>query len=216
MVEKLNLFRGLIFWGSEFLSGEIYLTLEDIRQWAFNEGLIWDEDAQLITPEREKNLSKYFSPEDSLLILIHLYKDSQGNLNYLEYPFIPLKTLIKKQKEIELVYWQMKSTMVNPQGNIKEYGEVRFGFYFPEIDEEFASMSNGKVVCQKFFEMLQKLSKDYEFKKHKKGNLITLENGQTVKVPEEIIDIDVNGCLKARFFKKGRFFDVEFFVTPKA
>ena len=210
-----NLFQGLVLWGSEFLPKDICPTLEDIREWAGKQNLIWDE-AQIITPERVNVLRKHFLPEDGLAILIHLYKDTEGKLNYLEQPFIPVRTLIKKQKEVDLVYWQLRSTATDSQGNVQEFGEVRFGFWYPNIEtEEFISMSNAKMVCQKFFEMFQKLSKYYKAQKIKEEKLVRSSHNMINKISEHILDIEVDGDVKAKFFKVGRFFDVELTVAPR-
>ncbi|GAF97444.1 unnamed protein product, partial [marine sediment metagenome] len=121
------LFSGFVLWGLEFLPKDIILSLENIRNWAIESKLIDDSEFQFITSERVDNLRKHFSYEDELQILISLYKEDPENLNYLEYPFIPIKTLIKKSKEISIVYWQMIPTIWNPDGSINDYGEVHLG-----------------------------------------------------------------------------------------
>ncbi len=187
------LFSGLIFWGSEFLPREIIPSLDSIREWAFEEKLTWDAESQLMTSERIEALSEHFVYEDKLAILIHLYRKS-GNLCYLEHPYLPIKSLIKKAKEVEIVYWQMIPTVWNADGNIKDYGEVHFGFWYPGIGgEEFCSAATAKLVIKKFNDLFHRLSDIY-------GKNI-LNNG--------VLDIEVDGDVKAKFFKTGRLFDVE-------
>lgn len=192
------LFNGLVFWGSAYLPKDIILTLENIRGWAIKNKLIDEIGFQFITPERADNLRKYFSYEDELQILINIYKDDSGNLNYLEYPFIPIKTLIKKSKEISIVYCQLIPTMWKQNGSVENYGEVYLGFWYPNIiEEEFCSLSTAKLVVRKFYELYYKLSNNYIKK--------TLNNN--------ILDITIDGKIKAILFKTGRLYDVEFKVV---
>ena len=189
------LFSGLIFCGSEFLPKNIMPTLENIRNWAIKNELIDDSEFQFITPRRTDNLREHFSYEDELQILISMYKDDSGNLNYLEYPFIPIKTLIKKTKEISLVYWKMIPTIWNLNGSVKYYGEIHLGFWYPNInEEEFYSLSIAKLVVEKFYDLYHKLSDKY-VKKTSNNN---------------ILDIETDGEIIARFFKTGRLYNVEF------
>jgi len=188
-----TLFSGLVFWGSEFLPDNIILSLDSIREWAFEQKLIWDVEAQLMASERIQALSEHFVFEDKLAVLIHLYKEA-GNLCYLEHPYLPIKSLIKKAKEAEIVYWQMIPTVWMPDGSIKDYGEVRLGFWYPGISgEEFCSASTAKLVVKKFNDLFHQLSDIY-------GKNM-LSNG--------VLDIEVDGDVKAKFFKTGRLFDVE-------
>lgn len=189
------LFSGLVFRGSKFFPKSIIPTLGNIREWAFKQNLIYEPKFQLITSGRIENLRKHFVYEDNLSILIHLYKDSSGKLEYLEYPYLPIKTLIKKEKEVEIVFWKMIPTSWNINSSIKNFGEVRFGFWYPDISsEEFQSRSNAKLVVEKFEDLFYQLSENYIKKK--------LSNG--------VLDIEVDGDVKAKFFKTGRLYDVKF------
>jgi len=191
------LFTGMVFWGSELLPKDVTISLDSIRQWALKQKLIWDE-AQLITLERIDILREHFVPQDGLAILINLYTDSAGKLNYLELPYIPGRTLIKKAVQIQMIYWQMVPTVWSGDGTLTDYGEVRFGFWYPKIEgEEFASTSTGRLVVQKFNSFLGHLSEGYERK--------VLSSG--------ILDIQVNGNVRAEFFKTGRLFDVELVLS---
>ena len=190
---EYSLFSGLVFWGSELLPENIILSLDSIREWAFEQKLIWDVEAQLMASERIEALSEHFVFEDKLAILIHLYKEP-GNLCYLEHPYLPIKSLIKKAKEVEIVYWQMRPTVWNADSSVEDYGEVHFGFWYPDISgEEFCSASTAKLVVKKFNDLFHRLSEVC-------GENI-LSNG--------ILDIEVDGDVKAKFFKTGRLFDVE-------
>lgn len=189
-----NLFSGLVFWGSEYLPGDITLSINSIRKWAVEQKLIWDVEDQLIASERIEELSKHFLSEDKLSILIHLYKDPSGNLNYAEYPYLSIRSLIKKGKNIKIVYWEIIPSVWSADGRIKEYGEVHFGFWYPGIGgDEFCSVSNAKLVVRKFYELYHELSNNYDKK--------ILNNG--------VLSIEVDGDIKAKFFKTGRLFDVE-------
>lgn len=192
---KQPLFTGLVFRGLEFLPKDIIPTWGNIRGWAFKHKLIQDPESQLITLERIEELKKHFVYEDNLSILIHLYKDSSGKLEYFEYPYLPVKTLIKKAIEAEIVYWQMVPTALGANGTIKEYSEVHFGFWYPSIgSEEFQSISNARLIVKKFRELFNKLPGVYQKNK--------LNNG--------ILDVAVDGDVKAIFFKTGRLFNVKF------
>lgn len=187
-----SIFSGLIFWGSEYFPGNLRLLLNDIRKWAYTFKMVWDPEVQFIGGERLDELYNYFKPEDELSILIHVYQDEKGEMNYLEYPYIPVKTLIKHQVQIEIVYWQLIPKITN-SGIRREYDELRFGFWYPEVTgDEFASMSFAKVVFKKFFDLFNSLQNEYDTK--------VLPNGFT--------DITVDGAIKAKFFKTGRFHDV--------
>ncbi|MCK4486716.1 MAG: hypothetical protein KAU38_08150 [Desulfobacterales bacterium] len=47
-----DLFTGLVFWGSEHLPKDLVISLGDIRQWAIDQQLIWDDEAQFVASER--------------------------------------------------------------------------------------------------------------------------------------------------------------------
>jgi len=194
------LFSGLVFWGSEFLPKDIIPSLGNIREWVFRQELIWDTESQLVASERIGVLTEQFTCEDELAILIHLYEDSPGNLNYLEYPYLSVKSLIRRAEEIEVVYWRMISTTWDSDGSATGYGEVHFGFRYPGIDgDEFCSVSNAKLVVKKFHDLFRQLPGTYE-----KNALST-----------GVLDIEVDGDVKAKFFKSGRLFDVELTFSQK-
>lgn len=188
------LFSGLAFWGSEYFPQNLILSIDQIREWAKKENLIWDVEAQFISPERISILSRYLKYEDQLYILINLYKDESGKLHYLEYPYLPIKTLIKKAIEIEVMYWQMRPGTWYADGRAKEYNEVRIGFLYSSIgEEEFCTMSNAKLVVKKFYDLYYLLPDAYEKKELGFG----------------VLELEVNADVKAKFFKTGRLFDVE-------
>ena len=82
-------FAGLVFWGGEHLPDDVLVDLDPLRQWALDDGIIFD-DGQFVTSEEADELSQVFSSEDKLMLLLHLFKDKSGDLNYIEYPFIPV------------------------------------------------------------------------------------------------------------------------------
>lgn len=160
---------------------------EGIREWAFRAGLVSEPDSQLVTQETMEELSRIFGPHDRLSILVHLYREPSGALGYLEFPYVPTPTLVRKGLEVDLVYWLMR------------FEEVRFGFWIQGSTLEFASASWSRTVVQKFSELLRQLSKSYPAK-------TTEEGGET---------IDVDGDVRAKFLRVGKAYDVEFTVSPR-
>ena len=191
--DDYGLFSGLVFWGSEHLPRDLVISLGDIRQWAIDQQLIWDAEAQFVVSERIEELRKHFTPEHELSILIHLYIDDSGKLAYAEYSYLPIKSLIKMGQQIEIVYWEMMPSVWTSDGSVKEYGEIHLGFWIPNIGDEFCSVSTAKLVIERFQNLYQHMSKDFDKKK--------LDNG--------VLCAEVDGEIKAKFFKSGRFFDVE-------
>ncbi|MBN1454465.1 MAG: hypothetical protein JW963_25835 [Anaerolineales bacterium] len=183
---------GFVFFsGTELLPGDLLLDPNVIRQWAMKKGFISDPEFQLLHPEKLQSLSKCFSSEDELLIAIALH-NKNGQAFYMEYPYIPVKTLIKHGTDIQLVYWRMSPTVWNQNREVVQFGEVRFGFWHPGCYEELCSLSTGKRVSAKFNLMLDKLSSVHNIERFEDGS-------------KEIV---VDGTVQARFFKDGRYFDV--------
>ena len=189
-----TLFSGLIFWGSKFFPKDLILSLDNIRQWAMSSGLIWNAESQLMASERTDGLISQFAPEDQLSICIDLSEDASGKLTYAEYPYLPVKSLIKRETPVEIVYFDMIPTVWDATGNIKGYGEVRFGFWYPGINDEFCSASTAKLIVPNFYTLYQESTDNIDKKQLPKGKLTAA----------------VNGMIKAYFRKKGRHFDVEF------
>lgn len=190
-----SVFSGLMLWGSEYLPDDILLSVNNIRGWALQKALVLEPELQLLSPERIQILAEHFVPEDKLSILICLYEDSEGNLTYLEHPHLPIRSLIKRGTHVDVVYWTMRPTLRSADGDVKGYGEVRIGFWYPGVTtEEFCSVSNARLVVEKFAALYDRLSASYPSS--------VLENGA--------LNITVEGDVKARFFKSGRLFDVEF------
>jgi len=193
MGNPYEIFSMWVLWGREFLPDDVAPFPDDVRKWAAEHDLLYDPEAQLITPERAEAVGKLFTAEDQLGILMWFYVGESGKLEYLEYVYLPVATLIKKGNEVRLVWWQMVPTMRDDAGRILKYGEVRFGFWLPESWEEFCSMAFGKLVVKKFENLL-----------HQTGD------GLVKELASGIRDVTVDGSIGARFFKTGRYFDVEF------
>src|SRR4051812_8690426 len=100
-------FAGTHLWGSSLLPGNILATLERIRKWAIDANLIWDTEAQFVGDDVISKLHEKFDAEDRLGILVHTYENEIRPLNYLECPFVPTATLIKRQLQVKLVYWEL-------------------------------------------------------------------------------------------------------------
>jgi len=191
--DDYSLFKGLVFWGSEHLPKDLVISLGEIRQWAIDQELIWDDEAQFVASERIEELKKHFTTEHELSILIHLYTDDLGKLAYAEYPYLPIKSLIKMDQQIEIVYWEIIPSVWASDGSVKEYGQVNLGFWIPNTSDEFCSVSNAKMVVQRFLGLYNNMSKDFE----------------RYKLPNGVLSAQVEGNVKAKFFKNGRNFDVE-------
>lgn len=185
-------FHGLVtFAGFEFMPKDVPMGVNEIREWAMKQGLITDTEFQLLHQKKIQKLSKCFSSQDELLVAIAIHEDSEKKF-YMEYPYVPVKTLIKKGNDIQIVYWSMRPTSRTLEGKIVEYGEVSFGFWYLECSEELCTISNAKKVAAKFDELYAKLADEYETKLLKDG----------------VKDISVDGDIRAKFFKEGRYFDV--------
>ena len=186
-------FYGLVlFSGRELLPGNIPLDTIDLRKWAHKKGYIYDPEFQLLLTERLEELEKCFSSDDRLMVALSIDK-AEGETYYFEYPYLSVKSLIQKEKEIELIYWQMKPNRWDRDGKALQFGEVMFSFLFPGCGEEICSLSSAKRVIEKFNTLLDKLSNAYTMKVFKDGSK----------------KITVNGEIRAKFFKDGRLFDVE-------
>jgi hypothetical protein len=190
-------FSGMAFWGSEFLPKDIMLDANAIRHWAVKSGMITDPELQLVTDAKIDQLGKIFASDDTLLVLIHIYENDRGKLCYFEYPFVPVKTLIKKKLDIKLAYWTRTPDAQGPSA----FG-VKFGFWLDGDTLEYASSTSGKLIIQKFNELFQQLEKSYPVKN------VAGRVGATEK------EIEVNGDVTATFSKVGRIFDVKLAHNP--
>jgi len=190
--------KAIVFWGSEFLPKDIMLDANAIRQWAVKSGMITDPELQLVTDAKIGQLGKIFAVGDILLVLIHIYKNDEGKLCYFEYPFVPVKTLIKKKLDIKLAYWTRTPDMQDPSAF-----EVRFGFWLGDEMLEFVSSTSGKLTVQKFSELFWQLEKSYPVK-NVAGGVGGMEK-----------EIEVDGDVTATFSKIGRMFDVKLVYDSK-
>lgn len=183
----------VMFEGNDRLPGDILFNLESIRNWALKEGLISDPDFQFMNDGKMEELKTVFSPKDQMQIAVAIH-EGDGDPFYLEYPFIPAKSLIEKGRKVELYYWRMSPSRKNDDGSIKFIGDVKFGFIFPGTYQEICSLSGGVLVTKKFSALFNQL--------YKSCPVTTLPNGE--------ISINVEGKVDARFTKSGRKYDVVF------
>ena len=179
-------FTGLVFWGGSLLPRDVLLDLDHIREWATDTGLIFDKD-QFISQETVDDVARLFTTGDRLSVVVHLYWDASAALCYIEYPYVPVATLIKRQLQVDLVYWNMLTS------------SVRFGFWVQGSSLEMASESTGPMVVSKFKRQFEQVSVRYPTSAVRDGEQ---EDGM------EISGID--GAVKANFFKSGRAYDVKF------
>ncbi len=204
---KLEFCGLVLFSGVDHLPDDILLNLDSIRQWAFKQDLVSDPEFQLLLDDRLQNIAKCFSSDDKPQIAIALNEsreathEAKEGLSYMEYPFLPVKTLIQRGEKIKIVYWVMQPSQWDVHGNVLQFGEVRFGFWYPSCQDEFCSLSNAEIITQKFNSLLTQLSNDcpadYPVRSFKDGSK----------------EITVDGVVRARFLKKGRFFDVDLSLT---
>jgi len=190
---------GFVIWGSEHLPEDLPLDLNEIRRWAIESGLVFDE-GQLLTGERVEKLKTVFT-EEELRVAIIIERNKEG-LMYLEQPYVPLSALVKRGVLVELVWWRLMPKSWDSSG-VREYGTVRFGFWLPRevggeaFAEEFVSESAAKNVVEKFAALTKSLVNE-------------LPPDFVKRLSDGSIDVTVDGAVRARFFKAGRRFDVEF------
>jgi hypothetical protein len=186
--------------------------LKEIRNWAEAAGLV-DEPDLLVTQERVRDISDLFDAGDKLGITGFFVLDSVVPF-YHEQIYVPVATLIKKGIEIELVWWDMVAGEFDPSGRPLGYEEVRFGFWCHElVMEEFYSTCRGQIVVKKF----EELTREYEdIAREIPDPALPLwyisqgqESDEDIHQPT-VTEVEVDGDIKARFFKRGRYFDVEF------
>lgn len=135
---------------------------------------------QILTKERIVTVSGVCTLQDELLIAIALAGEP-GSLNYIEYPYLPVRSLVRRGERVDLVFWKITAT------------DVKFGFRLTGCTEKFLSESTAVHVVPKFAKALDRLTNTYPVK--------ILSDGSK--------DITVQGGVGAMFFKNGRSFDVE-------
>ena len=179
--ELYELFTGISFFeGGEHIPDNLPVNLTDIRGWAEQSGLIFDPD-QLMNRERLEDISQFCSKEDELLIGLSL-SDKHGSLVYVEYPYIPVKSLIRRNQDVKLSWWYANER------------ETKFVFWIGECIEEFCSLSTANLVIQAFNELLDKTTDEY--------GVALYPDGSREVVAEEMFS--------ARFTKSGSSYDVDF------
>ena len=190
-------FAGLHSWGGGNIPPDTIFGGDDVLQWAINSGLVNVEERLEAASEILPRLSKVFSVEDNLFVVMDLSKNPDGSLNYEEYPGIPVATLINKSLELELVYWRCFNS------------RVEFGFWLNDVPSlvgiEFASEATGKLTVPKFREKLELLKHEgWETKR-------VQESDREFDVGEEldVTNQDSDRRVRAIFKKSGRAHDVD-------
>ena len=149
---------------------------------------------QLISSDAIEDLSKVFSSEDNLFVVIHVSKNPDGSLDYMEYPGIPVVTLINKSLELEIVYWRCF------------HSSVEFGYSLndvPGLDGiEFASEATGKLTVPKFREKLELL-------KHEGWETSPFQGDAFDGEELDVTNQDSDRRVRAIFKKSGRAHDVD-------
>src|SRR6266699_3529374 len=185
-------FRSIVFFeGMEHLPDDLVFSLGVIRDWAVRSGFVSDPDFQLLVRNRVAEIVKVVTPEDELGVAIAI-SNRNGELEYFEYPFLSVRSLIKRGTAIPIVYWKVISTQWGPSGNVTVPGEVKFGFWLTGCTDEFCSMSTAARIIPKFVAEMDKLASECPVK----------------VTPQGSREVTVNGGVLATFFKQGRSFDV--------
>lgn len=175
-----HLFRGLAFFdGVTQLPEHIPMRLGSIRDWAESSGLILNP-GQILTQERIADISRVCSSKDDLLVAIAIAGEPRL-LNYFEFPYLPVRSLIRRGKPVDLVFWKITAT------------DVKFGFRIAGCTETFVSESTGVHVVPKFAEALDRLGEDYPVKTSPDGSK----------------HMATDGGVRATFLKNNRTFEVE-------
>jgi len=188
------LFHGISFFiGTELLPQDILLDLTTIRKWAFNSGYISDSEFQLMGEERVKEVSRVFKPEDKLLIAL-TFNDQHEKVDYFEFPYVPVQTLIKKNLTIDVLYWRISPYQESSIQISTRFKDVRFGFNIPDSNEEYCSISTAKKVVPKFLELMESVG----------------DKGIKQEFSDGSKEITVDDTIQTTFHKEGRTFDVNF------
>lgn len=196
MIPANSPFAGFIFFeGADRLPSNLVLDLNTIREWASNHDLISDPEFQMISEDRIRNIFRIWSPNDKLLIAISL-AGLGGKLDYLEYPYVPVRALIQRELPVRLVYWSIRPLQWDASGKVLAYGEARFGFWVSDCAEEFCSSSNAKLIVPKFVELVNSVDvSDHTFRIETKSDGVREVTGEGVYI--------------AKFRKVSRQFDVD-------
>jgi hypothetical protein len=192
-----DLFCGLHFIeGASHLPGSLVPSLTSIRDWAEGAGLVGEREAQELTTDFVEDLACYWSREDELQIAISI-DPRDGDLGYMEYPYVPVKTLIRRELPVELVYWSVPhqefewddSDELPPQQS-----DSRFAFWTSACDGEFCASTTAKLIVPKFVDLLESVADEFEVH-------VNADGGR---------EVTAEGLFEARFRKVGRLFDVDF------
>ncbi len=185
-------FRSIVFFeGEEHLPGDIVLSLSEIRDWAVRSGFVWDPDSQLLGQDHLADVAKVVTLEDQLGVAIAI-SNRNGELEYFEYPFLSVRSLIKRGTSIPIVYWRIIPTQWSPNGRVTVFGEVKFGFWLSGCGDEFCSVAMAAQVVPKFVAEMEKLASEFPVKDKSKGSR----------------EITVEGAVLATFLKQRSSFDV--------
>lgn len=185
-------FRRVVFYeGSEHIPNDLPLDLSYIREWAMKSGYVSEAVSQLVLEERIDDIARVARPEDDLGIALAISMENKGR-EYLEYPSLPVRSLIKRGTEVPIVYWRTNPTQWDEDGNATVFGEVKFGFRLEGCGDEFCCVSNAVRVAEKFVSKLDEL----------------VPSAAVHVMPNGSREVTVEGSVLAKFFQQGRSFDV--------
>ena len=137
MMNTYLIFSGIQIWEAQFLPTDILLDLDLIREWAISKGLVFDE-GQFVSHEDAHEAAQLFTPDDGLQILVDLFPEDSSAVKYMEYIYVPISRLIKRDLEIRLIFWRTQTNL------------VQFGFWVKHSFLEYTSQSTGPIIVRKF------------------------------------------------------------------
>ena len=100
----------------------------------------------------------------------------------MEYPYISVKSLIRRNQDVKLSWWYANER------------ETKFAFWIGDCIEEFCSLSTASRVIPAFNVLLDK----------------TMDEYGVALYPDGSREVVAEGMFSARFTKSGRSYDVDF------
>lgn len=139
-------------------------TLFAIREWARKERLLQlgDEEGYVVSGETEKELQKFFSPDDGLKVALQFvctdverfYAGEGSGGFYMEMPFVPVRSLIRRQVVVQLIWWK------------RALGRIEFEFWLEEEDgkpgPDMLSITTSPKLIERFMEWEHNILKPEE------------------------------------------------------
>ena len=174
--------------GSKHFSDKLNIDIDEIRKWAGNKRII---RSNFVTEEwiNVTGIRKFTNTKD-IYTLAHLQKNRYNELEYREYPFITISTLIEKEYSIEAQYFTYERSIISTSDELlwRQNSMLWFRFNLPDITTQFYTHSTSKTVCPKLFQLFA---------------------GADVLTLEDVFEIALKEQIALKFTKKGNAHDVE-------